>query len=95
MRRYQTSDATVEKLGVLLQQNPTGLLVQRDELTGWLRSLDKQGREGDRSFFLEAWNGNGHFHRLTGSPAVRCFVPALCLSVFGGVQPGPISQYVP
>ena len=93
MRRYQTSDATVEKLGVLLQQNPTGLLVQRDELTGWLRSLDKQGREGDRSFFLEAWNGNGHF-TVDRIARGSLFVPALCLSVFGGVQPGPISQYV-
>jgi hypothetical protein len=56
-RRYRTSDSTTEMLGVLLAQNPNGLLLFRDELSGWLASLDRQGREGDRELYLEAWNG--------------------------------------
>jgi hypothetical protein len=38
--RYVVNDSTVEKLGELLNQNPKGLLVFRDELTGFLRQLD-------------------------------------------------------
>ncbi len=54
-------DTTVEKLGELLNQNPRGLLLMRDELSGLLRTLDKPGREGDREFFLEGWNGTGSY----------------------------------
>src|SRR5215217_48391 len=55
-RRYRTEDTTTEKLGELLNENPNGLMVFRDELVGFLRSLDRYGREGDRQFYLEAWN---------------------------------------
>ena len=93
LRRYKTEDATVEKISEILLENPRGLLVHRDELSGWLRSLDKHGREGDRSFYLEAWNGTGSFDvdRIgRGSQHVQ----ALCLSILGGIQPGPLSTYV-
>ena len=93
LRRYKTEDATVEKISELLLENPRGILVHRDELSGWLRNLDKQGREGDRSFYLESWNGTGSFDvdRIgRGSQ----HVPALCLSILGSIQPGPLSTYV-
>ncbi len=91
--RYLTQDATVEKLGELLQENPDGLLVLRDELAGWLRTLDKPGREGDREFYLEGWNGTGRytFDRI-GRGTVH--IPAVCLSIFGGIQPGKLNSYI-
>jgi putative DNA primase/helicase len=92
-RRYKTNDGTVEKIAELLLENPTGILVFRDELTGWLRSLDKQGHEGDRSFYLEAWNGTGSFN-VDRIQRGSLHVPALCLSVLGGIQPGPLRSYV-
>jgi hypothetical protein len=93
LRRYKTEDATVEKISEILQENPRGILVHRDELSGWLRNLDKQGREGDRSFYLEAWNGTGSFDvdRISRG---SLHVPALCLSILGSIQPGPLSTYV-
>lgn len=92
-RRYVTHDATVEKLGELLKENPRGLMVERDELSGWLRSLDKAGREGDREFFLEAWNGTGNYtvDRI-GRGTVH--IPSLTLSVFGGIQPGKLRPLI-
>jgi hypothetical protein len=93
VRRYKTEDATVEKLAEILLENPRGILVHRDELSGWLRSLDKQGREGDRSFYLESWNGTGSFDvDRIGRGSLH--VPALCLSILGSIQPGPLSTYV-
>jgi hypothetical protein len=92
-RRYLTSDATVEKLGELLRDNPRGVLIFRDELTGFLRSLDREGREGSRAFYLEAWNGTGSytFDRI-GRGTVE--IEAACVSILGGIQPGPLAGYL-
>ncbi len=92
-RRYKTSDATVEKLGELLRDNPRGCLLFRDELVGFLRSLDREGREGSRAFYLEAWNGTGGyvFDRI-GRGTVE--IEAACVSILGGIQPGPLSAYL-
>jgi len=93
LKRYKTEDATVEKISEILLENPRGILVHRDELSGWLRNLDKQGREGDRSFYLEAWNGTGTFDvDRIGRGSLH--ISALCLSILGSIQPGPLSSYV-
>ncbi len=59
--RYVVNDTTVEKLGELLNQNPNGLLLFRDELSGFLRLMDRPGHENDRGFYCEAWNGTGAY----------------------------------
>lgn len=92
-KRFKTNDATVEKLACLLKENPKGMLVLRDELSGWLKSLQKSGREGDREFYLEAWNGYGSF-TVDRIGRGTLHVPALCLSIFGGLQPGKIDSYL-
>ncbi len=91
--RIVVSDSTVEKLGELLNENPRGLLMVRDEIAGWLASLDREGRECDRSFWLECWNGTGPFvtDRI-GRGTIR--VEACAVSVLGGIQPGKLAEYV-
>ncbi|NJL26396.1 MAG: DUF3987 domain-containing protein [Thermoanaerobaculia bacterium] len=92
-RRYIINDPTVEKLGALLTTNPWGLLLERDELAGWLRSLERDDRRGDREFFLEAWNGtNAYTVDRIGRGTVH--IPALCLSIIGGIQPTKLSRFV-
>jgi putative DNA primase/helicase len=91
--RYLLFDTSVEMIGVLLAENPRGVLVFRDELTGWLRSLDKQGQEGARAFFLEAWNGSGSFaYDRIGRGTLD--IEAACVSILGGIQPGPLGEYL-
>lgn len=92
-RRYIVNDCTVEKLGELLNQNPNGLTVFRDELVGLLKSLDREGREGARTFFLEAWNGEGRFtyDRIQRG---TLDIPAAIVSIIGGIQPGPLGEYI-
>ncbi len=92
-RRFMTSDGTIEKLGMLLNENPRGFLVVRDELMGWLKGLDRDDRAQDRAFYLESWNGTGAF---TVDRVIRgtLNVEALCLSIVGGIQPGKLSTYV-
>lgn len=92
-RRYLVNDATVEKLGELLTENPYGLLLFRDELTGWLRALDDERRANDRAFFLEAWNGNGSYtYDRIERGTIK--IPVVTTSVLGGIQPGPLQMYL-
>lgn len=86
LRRYKTNDATIEKLGEMLRDNPRGFFVHRDELVGVLVSWERAGHEGDRTFFLESWNGSDSFDTdRIGRGEIS--IPNLCLSVFGGIQP--------
>jgi hypothetical protein len=88
-RRYHTQDATVEKMGELLQKNPRGMTLLRDELSGWMLTLGKAGREGDREFYLEGWNGTGSF-TVDRIGRGTLYIPALTVSVIGGIQPGKL-----
>jgi uncharacterized protein DUF3987 len=91
--RYLVNEATIEKVHVILKENPQGVLYLRDELSGWIAQLDQRGRERDRAFFLEAWDGDGDF---TFDRVGRGMIYArhLCLSVFGGLQPARLERYL-
>jgi putative DNA primase/helicase len=92
-RRFIVNDATVEKLGELMQQNPWGNLSYRDELYGLLTGLDKQGQEGSRAFMLQSYDGNqGYTFDRIGRGTVH--IPRVCLAMIGGIQPGRIQEYV-
>ena len=92
-RRFRTNDSTSEKLADIQSKNPNGLLVFRDELMGLLSSWEKAGREGDRAFYLEGWNGTGSYStdRIgRGSQRIKNH----CLSIFGGIQPELLERYL-
>lgn len=92
-RRYIVNDATVEKLGELMQHNPWGTLSYRDELYGLLTGLDKPGQEGARAFMLQSYDGNqGYTFDRIGRGTVH--IPRVCLAMIGGIQPGRIQEYV-
>jgi hypothetical protein len=92
-KRYITNDATAEALHKILSDNSAGVLNLRDELSGWLAQLDKPGREGDRAFWLEAWNGTSSYTMdRIGRGSIR--TDACCVSVLGGIQPGRLRSYL-
>ena len=93
LRRLIVNDPTVEALGERLKENPNGLMLYRDELSGFLRAFEKQGHETDRAFYLEAWNGNGNFtYDRIGRGTVH--IAGVCLSIFGTIQPAPFARYI-
>ena len=93
LRRYKTNDCTVEKLGELLRDNPAGMLVERDELVGLIASWEREGREGERAFFLEAWNGNSSFD-VDRIKRGHIHIPNLCAAILGGIQPDKLTVYL-
>ena len=87
--RIVVSDTTVEALAVVLQDNPQGVLLARDELAGWIGSFDKyaKGRGGsDVSHWLSMYNGETMtVDRKTGQRLI--VVPNASVSITGGIQP--------
>jgi putative DNA primase/helicase len=92
-RRFVVNDATVEKLGDMLTTHPWGLLVFRDELHGLLCSMDRQGQEGARGFYLTAYDGNQGY-AVDRIARGETHIPRVCLSMLGGTQPGKVQSYV-
>ena len=93
MRRYVVSDSTVEALADLLVKNPWGLLIYRDELHGLLCSMDRQGQEGARGFYLTGYDGN-QGHPVDRIGRGHSYVPRVCMAMLGGIQPGKVQSYV-
>ncbi|WP_345097238.1 DUF3987 domain-containing protein, partial [Bartonella acomydis] len=88
-RRLIVNDVTVEKLGELLKENPRGLLMVRDELSGFLTDMERKEYQTDRAFYLTAFNGDDQFtYDRIGRGTI--FIPHVTLSMIGGIQPSRI-----
>lgn len=94
LRRYKVADASVEALGEILIENPWGVLAYRDELNGLLRSLDKDGQEGARAFYLQGFDGNQDYTFDRIMRGRNLHIPAVCIAMLGGIQPGKLQTYI-
>ncbi|MBC8138261.1 MAG: DUF3987 domain-containing protein [Fibrella sp.] len=87
------NDVSSEKAQELLAENIYGMLFLRDELSGYLKTLDKQGHENDRAFYLECWDGTRSYTSdRIGRGTTYC--EAACLSMLGTIQPGVLSRHL-
>lgn len=93
-QRYIVNDSSVEALGEVLRSSPNGVLAFRDELSGLLRSMDREGMEGARAFYLSAYSGKEPhvFDRIGRGLNLR--VEHCCVSMLGSIQPDVISTYL-
>lgn len=83
--RITVNDATVEKLGELLNENPRGLLLIRDELPGFLSRIEKEEHASERAFYLEAFNGDSRFtYDRIGRGTIH--IENCTLSMIGGIS---------
>ena len=92
-RRRYTNDSTIEKLGQLLIQNPNGMLDYRDEIHGFLKTIDSESRPKDRSFYLEGWNGTGVLSVRPHWPWDYGYQASRYLTIRYN-QPGRIASYI-
>jgi Protein of unknown function (DUF3987) len=92
-KRYIIDDATYEKLGEILADNPNGALAFRDEIVSLLKTLDREEYAPARGFFLTAWGGTSgyQFDRIGRGST---YVAAACVSMLGSSQPGKIAEYI-
>ncbi len=94
--RYFTTDATVEAIVLLLSRQPGGLLMLRDELSGWLRGMGeyKKGSKGgsDLGHWLSFWNADSVQKDRAGSKPLT--VRQAAVSIVGGIQPLILKQAI-
>ena len=94
MNRLYCQDITVGALAMILANSDRGLLVARDELSGWLSSFDAYKKQGsaDAAQWLEMYNGGTlTVDRKTGDQRML-FVPRASVSITGGIQPGVLTS---
>jgi putative DNA primase/helicase len=94
MGRCVAGDTTVEALVSILEDNPRGLLVHRDELAGWVRSMDqyKGGKGSDRQNWLNLWNTDEVIVDRKSRMGEPIILAKPFVSLFGGVQPAMLGE---
>lgn len=91
-RRAFMNEATIAALADVLCDNPRGLLVYREEMAGWLGSMDafNRGSGMERAAWIEAYDGGLRVidRSMRGAGSVR--VENWGVSFLGATQPGKI-----
>jgi hypothetical protein len=95
-RRCIVQDSTIEALAPILSANPRGVLLARDELSGWLAGFDKYSNKASASSevpkWLEIYNCESiTIDRKTGDEKF-IFVRQPSVSICGGIQPGILAR---
>jgi hypothetical protein len=88
-----TTNPTIEALTQLLQNNPDGILLYRDEISGWVRGMDqyKGGKKGsERQEWLSIWGGSPMVSNRVNKPAIVVENPFVCVT--GGIPPEILSD---
>lgn len=82
-------DVTVKAMAEIAQHNPKGLLLFRDELSGWWSTFRQFGGEAT---WLKAFGARPHTVNRSKEPPIR--IPRLAISVIGGSQPDMVRSFI-
>jgi hypothetical protein len=94
-RRMVSHDGTMEALQDILVRQTRGIGVVRDELAGWIGSMEKyapgKGGAADRAFWLQSYNGGSHVvdRVMRGTLPIENLLTVIC----GGIQPDRLRQF--
>src|SRR5262249_5503268 len=94
-RRVVCSDTTIEKLAEILEDNPRGVLVVRDEQSGWLGSFTRyKAQKGctDLPNWLEMHRAGYVIIDRKTAERKNIFIERAAVSVTGGIQPGVLAR---
>jgi hypothetical protein len=88
--RLYVTNATIERLAVLLQAKPRGGLYLADELSALFANMGRYSNGRDDQFWLEAWAGGRYVvERMNRDPVI---VDRLLLGLVGGFQPDALAR---
>jgi hypothetical protein len=88
-------DITVEALGDLLLDNPSGLFYLTEEFTEFIGRMDAystggKGGSKDRGAYLRAWDANSHTINRVGKG--NLYIENFSLGLLAGIQPGKLAE---
>jgi hypothetical protein len=90
--RLRQHDVTIEQTGAILATAaPKGLMVVRDEISGWLMGMNAYNPAG-RAFWLEAYGGRPYRVERRKHGAEPIEIARLAVAVYGGTQPERLSE---
>lgn len=90
--RLAVIDATIEKIADIISKQPRGLLVYRDELSGWLGNMTRYSNGPDKPFWLETYGGRPYTVERMGRDPL--YITRLSVGVVGGIQPDVLYEEV-
>lgn len=92
-RHCVVNDVTMEKLAEILDETPRGLLLERDELIGWINAMNQYrgGAGADRQHFLSIWS-NGKIKVDRKSNPEPIYIPRPFVAILGGIQPSQVRK---
>lgn len=89
--QFIVNDITLEALVELHYENKNGIGVNKDELAGWFKDMNKYRQGSDLEHWLSSWSGKQiNMNRKTAKSAFvqRAFIPVL-----GGIQPSIMDNF--
>ncbi len=94
LERFRVQDATTQKITEILRDNKNpSILLERDEISGFLSNLERKEYESDRAYFLELWEGSvSKASDTIGRGSI--FVKNASLAIMGTTQPDKITNYL-
>ena len=96
LQRCIVSDATIEAMAPILSDNPRGVLVGRDELSGWIGGFDRYSSKGSATSevqkWLEIYGAENIFIDRKSADAPSIMVDRPHVSICGGIQPGILAR---
>jgi hypothetical protein len=88
LKQVMTNDVTIEKLAVIMSQNPRGVIRMWDELSGFIQTMNQYhgGHGADRQFYLSGWSGSPvQVDRKSLDTPIIVREPFI--NILGGIQP--------
>lgn len=89
--QFIVNDITLEALVELHSENKNGIGVNKDELAGWFKDMNKYRQGSDLEHWLSSWSGKQiNMNRKTSKSSFvqRAFIP-----VIGGIQPSIMDTF--
>ncbi len=93
LKQIKTSNATIEAIGKLLDQNKRGIMFDQDELAAWVKSMNayRGGKGSDLEYWLSIWNGSQSIINRA-STAKPLIINRPLVNVVGCIQPDLLSD---
>lgn len=91
LKKYLISDFTPEALILNHYNNPRGLCIYVDELSGWLNNFNRYNNSGEAQTYLSIWSGNTFSSDRASGKSIRIKNPYI--NVIGSTQTSVLKDF--